>query len=80
MDLSHGATSNGNCHNRAPGVNFINILHANFSYKHLFGSFSLVTCKWKKLPKRRWYAKFARKMLMKLTIEQHLTRGPGRGR
>jgi hypothetical protein len=28
-----------------PGVNFINILHANFSYKHLFSSFSLVTCK-----------------------------------
>jgi len=26
------------------GVNFINILPANFSYKHCFGSFSLVTC------------------------------------
>jgi len=29
-----------------PGVNFINILRENFSYKHCFGSFSLVTCKY----------------------------------
>jgi hypothetical protein len=27
------------------GVNFINILHAHFLYKHLFGSFSLATSK-----------------------------------
>jgi len=26
------------------GVNFINIIHLNFLYKHLFGSFPLVTC------------------------------------
>jgi len=32
-----------------------------------FGSFSLFTCKWKKLPKRLLYKKIARKMLMKLT-------------
>jgi len=46
---------------------FINILSANFLYACLFGSFSLVTCKWKKLPKTLLYIKLARKMLMKLT-------------
>jgi len=50
-----------------PGVNFINILHANFLYESLFGSFSLVTCKKKKPPKRRLYKKFACKMLVKST-------------
>jgi len=29
---------------KCPGVNFITILRANFSYKHRFSSFSLVTC------------------------------------
>jgi len=48
-------------HSRRWGINFINILRANFSYERLFGSFSLVKCKWKK------YKKFALKMLMKLT-------------
>ncbi len=50
-----------------PVVNFINILRTNFSYKHSFGSFSLVTCTYKKLPKWRLYKKFVCKMLMKLT-------------
>ncbi len=52
-----------------PGSNFINILRANFSYKRLFGSFSLVTYKQKKLPKRLSYKEFAPKPLMKLTTE-----------
>jgi hypothetical protein len=43
-------------------VNIINILRTNFSYEHCLGSFSL-----KKLSKRHLYAKFVRKMLMKLT-------------
>jgi len=53
------------------GVNFINILHTNFSYKRCFGSFfssyMYFTCTWRKLPKWRSYEKFVRKMLMKLT-------------
>ncbi len=49
-----------------PAVNFINVLCANFSYEYLFGSFSLVSCKQKKLPKRLSQVKFARKMLVKL--------------
>jgi hypothetical protein len=50
------------------GVNFINLLHAHFPYECLFGSFSLVTCKLKKLPKRLSYVKFVQKTLVKLTI------------
>jgi len=49
------------------GVNFINILRTNFLYKCCFGSFSLVTCTSKKLPKQRLYEKFVSKMLVKLT-------------
>jgi len=49
------------------GVNFINILHTHFLYERRFGSFSLVTCTYKKLLKRCSYKKFERKMLMKLT-------------
>jgi len=49
------------------GVNFIKILRANFLYECLFGSFSLVTSKLKRLPKRLSYEKFARKILMKFT-------------
>ncbi len=39
----------------------------NFCMNVFFGSFSLVTCKQKKLPKRLMYIKFAHKTLMKLT-------------
>jgi len=49
------------------GVNFINILHTNFSYKHCFGSFFYVHITREKLLKQRSYEKFVRKMLMKLT-------------
>jgi hypothetical protein len=38
-----------------------------FRTKRRFGSFFLVTCTLKKLPKRRSYKKRARKTLMKLT-------------
>jgi hypothetical protein len=31
-------------HKVPTGVNFINVKHANFSYKRRFGSFFLVTC------------------------------------
>jgi len=55
------------------GVNFINILQANFWFERLLGSFFLVTCKKKKLPKRLLYKKFRHKMLMKLTIEVNVT-------
>jgi len=48
-------------------VNFINILCTIFSYEHYFGSFSLVTCTYKKLPKWCLYETFVRKMLKKLT-------------
>jgi len=50
-----------------PIVNFINILRANFLYKSLFGSYFYLFVTREKLPKRRSYEKFARKMLMKLT-------------
>jgi len=59
----------------ATGVNFIKILRANFSYKPLFSSFSLVTCEKKKLPKRLLYAKFVCKTLMKLTTGEITTTG-----
>ena len=49
------------------GVNFINILHTNFSYEYCFSSFFYVHVTREKLPKQRLYEKFARKMLMKLT-------------
>ncbi len=49
-----------------PGVNFINTLRSHFLYKCLFGSFSLVTCKWKKLPTLS-YVKFVHFLLIKLT-------------
>jgi hypothetical protein len=51
----------------SPGVNFINILCTNFLYKSLFSSFSLVTCKKKKLPKILLDLKFACKTMTKLT-------------
>jgi hypothetical protein len=51
-----------------PGVNFINIIRANFSYECLFGSFLRTYVRRKKLPNRQCtYEKFVRKMLMKLT-------------
>jgi len=53
----------------ATGVNFIKILRANFSYKPLFSSFSLVT--WR--PKRLLYAKFVCKTLRKLTTGEITT-------
>ncbi len=56
------------------GVNFINILHAIFLYKSFFTSFSLVTCRWKKLPKRLLKKKFACKTLMKLTNGERILR------
>ncbi len=43
-----------------PGVNFINILHTNFLYKHCFSSYVLSLSK-------NSYEKFVRKTLMKLT-------------
>ncbi len=43
-------------------VNFI-----NFLYEHRFSSFFYVHVTREKLPKRRSYEKFVRKMLMKLT-------------
>jgi hypothetical protein len=51
-----------------PTVNFINVKHANFSYKHCFGSFFssymyIVT----ELPKQCSYEKFVRLTLRKLT-------------
>ncbi len=51
----------------SPIVDFINILRTNFLYELCFGSFALVTCRQKKLPKRSSYKKFVCKMLMKLT-------------
>jgi len=61
-----------NCHCSfiRPGVNFINILLTNFSYKGHFGSFFYVHVTREKLPKRHSYEKFVRKMLMKLTTEE----------
>ncbi len=55
-----------------PGVNFINIIRANFSYECLFGSFLRTyvrtyvekSCR---IDNVRTYKKFVRKMLMKLT-------------
>jgi len=55
-----------------PVVNFINILRVNFLYKSLFSSFFYLQVTREKLPKRRVYEKFARKMLMKLTPGQQL--------
>jgi len=56
------------CQERNPsGVNFINIKRTNYSYERHFGSFSIVTCTKKKLPKQRLYKKIARITLMKLT-------------
>jgi hypothetical protein len=43
-----------------PGVNFINVIRTNFSYKHCFSSYVLVLSK-------KLYEKFVRRMLMKLT-------------
>ncbi len=45
-----------------PVVNFINILRTIFLYECHFGSFSLVTCTWKKLPKRHLYELLVRKI------------------
>jgi len=50
------------------GVNFINILRTNFSYKCCFGSFFYINVTRGKLPKQRLYKKFMSKMLMKLTL------------
>ncbi len=43
------------------GVNFINVKHAHFSYKHLFSSYVLTLNKF-------LYEKFARLTLMKLPL------------
>jgi len=48
-------------------VNFINVKHARFSYQRHLGTFFLVTCMLKKLPKQRSFEKGVRKTLMKLT-------------
>ncbi len=50
-----------------PSVNFINILHTNFSYERQFGSFSLVTCLVTFCFAKNSYEKWARIILMKLT-------------
>jgi len=49
------------------GVNFINILRTNFSYKRHFGSFFYVHVTRENLPKQRLHEKFVCKILMKLT-------------
>ncbi len=49
------------------GVNFINILHTNFSYKDRFSSFFYVHVTRGKLQKQCLYKKIVHKMLMKLT-------------
>ncbi len=61
-------------HKNRVGLKPIELLSRSFSkicaswcQFHRFGSFFLVTCTLKKLPKRRSYEKFARKTLMKLT-------------
>ncbi len=46
---------------------FIDILRMNFLYECHFSSFFYVHVTREKLPKRRSYVKFTRKMLMKLT-------------
>ncbi len=56
------------------GVNFINILHTNFSYKHCFGSFFYVHVTKEKLPKQCSYKKNVRNMLMKLSLGVELLR------
>ncbi len=50
-----------------PAVNFINVKCVRFSYTSHFGSFFLVTCTKKKLPKRHLYEKLVRLTLMELT-------------
>jgi len=49
-----------------PGVNFINVKWAPFSYKCHFGSFFYIHVTRKKLPKWRSYEKLAHLTLMKL--------------
>ncbi len=49
------------------GVNFINVMHTNFSYEHCFGSIFYVHVTREKLPRRLSYKKFLRITLMKLT-------------
>jgi len=51
------------------GVNFINVKCMNFSYKHCFGSFSLVTCLVTFCFGKKFVKKRVRKMLMKLTLD-----------
>jgi len=60
-----------------PGVNFINILHTNFSYKRRFGCFFYVHVTKEKLLKQRLYKKIVRRMLMKLTSDEFCGRIPG---
>jgi len=48
--------------NHQLGVNFINVKHTNFLYKHRFSSYILALSK-------NLYEKFARLTLMKLTVE-----------
>ncbi len=50
------------------GVNFIHVLHMNFSHKCHFGSFFYIHVTREKLPKQCLYKIFVRKMLMKLTL------------
>ncbi len=45
----------------------ISQFHQHFTYERCFGTFSLVACMYKKLPKRRLYEKFVDLTLMKLT-------------
>ncbi len=52
---------------RQPGVDFINILHARFSYESKLSSFSLVTFNFAIFGAKILYEKYAFKMLMKLT-------------
>ena len=54
-------------HKKIPVVNFINILLVNFPYEGLFGNLFYLHVSREKLPKRRLYKRFERKMLMKLT-------------
>ncbi len=50
-----------------PGVNFINILHARFSYESKLSSFCLITFGFVIFCTKILYKKRTRKMLMKLT-------------
>ncbi len=62
--------------NGGPGVNFINILHARFSYKILVPKITKPNITREKRPKRLTYKKCVHKTLMKLTPDHNnLTSG-----